>query len=95
MPRLRTVGFIIGIAALSVLVSASPAAAHAGDDMPDIDQVDLTAGPFDVTLSLEDEENRFFLVQVFLTSESGARVSGAMRAPGSLRLRGVLAGCRG
>jgi hypothetical protein len=76
MPQLRTVGLSIGTAAFGVIALASPASAHAGDDVPDVTRIDLTAGPFEVVLSLDDEENGLFLVEVLLTSESGAVADG-------------------
>ena len=72
MLRPRSVGFTIGLATFGLLASASPAAAHAGDDAPAVTDVDLVAGPFDISLSLDDEEDGLFPVQVLVTSESGS-----------------------
>jgi hypothetical protein len=66
------VGFIIGLATFGVLTSTSPAAAHAGDDTPAVAEVDLTAGTFDIALTLDDEEDGLFPVQVVVTSETGS-----------------------
>jgi hypothetical protein len=69
------VGFTIGLATFGLLASASPAAAHAGDDAPAVTDVDLIAGSFGIALTLPEEEDGVFPVHVVVTSESGAVAS--------------------